>query len=190
MAFVPLTRPDGSVIEVNPNLVDALEPVPGASPACTFVSFIGDSSTRETVLGTVAAVSALLNAGSTFQPIESGGYGPPGTAVSGPISLIAGFGANFERVGQVVTVGARFELTFASSGVSVFEFPTPTTPGLPFMPGTVRGVASSTDNPYTGAPSADPGPIVRENGANIAVELANGTGGPKRVTLLVQYQTP
>ncbi len=72
----------------------------------------------------------------------------------------------------------------------MFEFPPPSTPALPFVPGTLRGVVQTTDNPYSGAPTMDPESIVRENGANIAVELGNFVGGPKRVTVLLQYQTP
>lgn len=191
MAKVPLTRADGSTLYVEPGMVDTITEFT-AAPPLSFITFVAEGdATRETVQGTPAAVAALLDAGQTYQLIQSGGYGPAGTAVAGPISLIAGFGANFSRVGNVVTLSARFELTFASSGLCAFTFPPPgPSPALPFVPGTVRGVVSYSENPYTGAPSGDPDAIVFEQSTDFRVEFGNNSGGPKRITIVLQYQTP
>lgn len=190
MSKTPLTRADGSIIYVEPGMVDTISEYQ-VVPPLSFITFVAEGDeTRETVQGTPAAVAALLDAGQTYQLIQTGGYGPPGTPVSGPISFIAGFGASFSRVGQVVQLAARFEVTFASSGTCSFSFPAPTSPGLPFVPGTVRGVVSYSDNPYTGAPNMDPEAIVYESGGDFVVEFGNGSGGPKRFSILLQYQTP
>lgn len=189
MAFVPLPQPGGTILYVNPELVDAVEDVPGSSPAASFVSFIGDVATRETVSGTAAAVAALLDAGVIGALAASGTYAPPATTVSGPISLIAGFGALWSRVGKIVTVSARFDVSFFSGGTAAFSFPPPSSPALP-LAGFVRGVVTCADNPYTGAPTADPETIVYESGPDFVIEMGNTVGGPKRVTVNVTYETP
>lgn len=191
MSKVPLTRADGSTLYVEPGMVDTISEYT-AAPPLSFITFSAEGDeTRETIQGTPAAIAALLDAGQTYQLIQSGGYNPPGTAVLGPISLIAGFGANFDRVGQVVTLSARFEVSFVSGGLCAFTFPTPgPSPALPFVPGTVRGVVSYSDNPYTGAPSTDPEAIVYEQSTDFRVEFGNSSGGSKRFTIVIQYQTP
>lgn len=190
MAKVLLTRADGSDLYVEPGLVDTVTEYT-AAPPLSFITFSGEGEeTRETVQGTPAAVVALLNAGGGGVVTDSGSYGPAGTPVAGPITLISGFLANWSRVGGVVTLSARFELTFASSGLCAFTFPPPSTPALPFTAGTVRGVVSYSEDPYFGTPSGDPDAIVYEQGANFRVEFGNNSGGNKRVTLVIQYQTP
>jgi hypothetical protein len=192
MTFVALPRPGAPPLYVNPGTVDVVADLAPSAPPLSLVSFIGEGGeTRETVSGTAAAVAALLDAGMgpppPSTPIAFGGYGPPGTALSGPISLIAGFAANWSQIGNVVTLSARFEVTFASSGTCSFSFPSPIQAPLAMQ---LRGAVSYSDNPYTGAPNADPEAICYESGTDIVVEFGNGTGGPKRFSIVCQYLTP
>lgn len=191
--FVNVPLASGGTAPVNPETVDSIEDVPpalNAGPAACYVSFIADgSAARVVALGTAAAIAALL--GTAPPPVGPtvafGGYGPAGTPVSGPISLIAGQAANWHQVGNIVVLSARFLLSFASSGVSSFTFPAPVQ--APLLQQT-RGAVTATANPYTGAPSADPPAIVDESGGAFLVTVANGTGGPLLVDVLLMYMTP
>lgn len=139
MAFVSLPRPSLGPIEVNPNLVDAVEEVPG-SPGLSFVSFIGDASTRETVVGTPAAIAALLNAGSVFQPLEAGDYGPALSTAPVPPLLNVFLSGNwqYQRVGNVVHVTGRFSFDTSAPGVAFCEFFPPPVASAP-TPGDTTG---------------------------------------------------
>lgn len=62
--FVSFTTGDGAAIQVNPAHVTSVQPVPGSSPAQSYVDFAGD--VRVVVVGTVnATVAALAAAGVT-----------------------------------------------------------------------------------------------------------------------------
>ena len=191
--FVAVPLAAGGFAPVNPETVDTIEDVPASlnpGPAACFVSFIAASGfDRITAAGTAPTIAALLAtpAPPSGPTLAFGGYSPAGTAQSGPISLIAGFAANWHQIGNVVALSAQFDLSFASSGVCSFSFPPPVQAPLLFQ---TRGAATSTDSPYTGGASSDPPAIVEDSGADFLVTLTNNTGGPKRVSVVLMYLTP
>ncbi len=191
--FINVPLASGGTAPINPETVDSIEDVPAslnAGPPACYVSFIADgSAARVVALGTAAAIAALL--GTAPPPsgptVAFGGYGPAGTPVSGPISLISGQAANWHQIGNIVVLSARFVLSFASSGVCSFSFPAPVQAPLLQQ---VRGAVTSTDSPYTGGVNTDPPAIVDDSAGAFLVTLTNGTGGPKMVDVLLMYMTP
>ena len=190
MAFVPLPRPAPlGPIEVNPDLVDAVEDVPG-SPGLSFVSFIGDIGTRETCIGTPATITAALNAGMVLQPIESGTYAP---AFSAFIGQAAGAAAIepflFTRIGQVVTVCGTIGVSLnPGAGSASLEASLP--PTLPKTPGTgVAATCALVALPSTPAPEAPVNPF--STATTIGFDTAvTGLYPAARILVAFSYLTP
>lgn len=189
MAFVSLPRPSAGPIDVNPGLVDAVEEVPG-SPGLSFISFIGDIDTRETVVGTPAAIVALLNAGASFNITDAGEYTPTFSNFGGQVAgAVAPSNWRYHRIGnQVFVQGECFANLNPGPGAGVYEATFP--PGLPLSPGSQPNfVASMSASPPTPAPEATPAPF--NSPTTVGFQIAvTGLYPQARVMASFMYQTP
>lgn len=193
-SYVPLTLATGATILVQPETVDELQDTPldlittPPGPPCSYLSLLDGS--RFVLTGTAAANAALLAAGSPPPtPVQGGTFAPTVAITGGPIALAAGFLWNLERVGSTVTLSGRIDTTWSSNGVGTLSVTVP----LSFAsPPNVRGVVSATPNPLAAGPFTEAGAVIRDNGANLEIEVANSVGAPLplRLDVVVQYQTP
>lgn len=186
--YVALQTVDGPTYLVNPELVSSLTAAPTTPPG-TFVDIKGDAPSRIVAVGIPSVVAAALEAGSAGGPTH--GVYTPTILGSGALSIIGATEWRFSRVGNVVTVTGRMNVTWTLAGGGQVTFSLP--PGLPSDLDTVAtGVMTYGPNPLNASPWSEPGGDLSLSGfinTEGQIALVSLNGDPALIGLCFQYVT-
>lgn len=175
MALVNFLLLDGATIQINTDIVANLSSVPSSLlpvgvPAGTYVDQPGE--VRLAVQGTLAAVSAIIAAGSAT-PLASDGYAPAFSVVAGAVASPVGTWRALRIGTRVLVMGSVFYTPFAAVPEPLkFSLPPsiPPTPAVFANPSELSGSATSLAPAVTTAPEANVG-------SSLGVLTINSAGG-------------